>query len=188
MLRPFGPLHHAPPSLRAPFPSAPAPLGDTAYPLSSLALCQSSTGWHCLSAVSFHLGLYPASENFLLTFICTLTGDLWLLLHGVLAVPALLSHSASPSAWPWMAREASQQAPFPFQLFPSKRNISMSGCQTTHHRDSPTYCFFLPFFTSRAKEVGGRFPMEEGGNYAEHCYCDLSVFYTWAGRGPAVRH
>lgn len=35
---------------------------------------------------------------------------------------------------------------FSFQLCPSKRNISTSDCQTTHSRDSPTYCFFPSFF------------------------------------------
>lgn len=139
-------------------------------PEGSLPLCPSSTGWHRLSSVFFHPGWCPASsENFLLTeFHLYIRGDLWLLLHSLLAAPALVSPSAAPSAWPWMAREASQQAPSLFSCFPAKET---SACQTVRQHTTeilPDIADFLPFFMSRAKEVGDRFPMGVGVS-AEHC-------------------
>lgn len=151
------------------FPSTRAPPGDTV--LCPLPPRLVSSIWE--RSAEFHLHIdrgFMAASAWLTG--CTSSG-FPLSIFFCLTVDGKRSQSASP---------------FPFQLFPSKKTLA---CQTARQHTTeilPHIASFFLFFTSRAKEVGDRFPVEEGGNYAEHCYCDLSVFYTWAGRGPAVRH
>lgn len=71
----LGAPHRTPPSLRAPFPSAPALPGDTVCPLSSSTQAGIQ---HLLTTLCW------------LSFICISSGDLSLLLHGLAYWPCQL--------------------------------------------------------------------------------------------------
>lgn len=132
-----------------------APLGPclTTTPVAedSLPLCSSVTGWHCLSSDFFHLGLYPASENILLTEVpLHINRGFMAASAGLLAVPALVSHSESSSASLRMAREASQQALSIFSSFPAKETLA---CQTARQHTTEILPHIASFFLFSHQEL-----------------------------------